>query len=160
MKCLQISQLVRNGVFLLDVHCFEGTVYFSDGGFVVFQVTSNTPLVRVTGCVKFGGTITVDTSHLPKNISNITLMTFNCSTGIFDNVEGDATDLHYVENSLVLKLKYDDDQQQVGGDSYFSTMFTVVWVILSLVIAAIIVLAVCFIVKARKLENVLTACCR
>ena len=62
-----------------------GNANFSDGGFVTFHA-SNTPAVRVSGCVKFGGLITVDTSQLPKGVSNITLMVFNCSTATFSQL--------------------------------------------------------------------------
>ena len=39
----------------MNSHGFEGNAHFSDGGAVVFHAISESPLVRVSGCVKFGG---------------------------------------------------------------------------------------------------------
>ena len=132
------------------IHDFEGNVHFSDGGSVVFHVTSDTPLVRVSGCVKFGGSITVDFSHLPKNISEITLMTFNCSIGSFDLVGVDSqvcsAGLHYLENSLVLDFKSNSDDCQQDSIPFL----WVLWIFIGLVIFTVVAIFVFFIMK--KLE--------
>ena len=133
-------------------HVFEGSVQFSNGGFVVFHATSDTPLVKVSGCVNFGGSISVDISKLPKNISTITLMTFNCSTGKFDHVDIESlcsSGLHYLENSLVLDLKNDDCQ---NGDSI--PFLWVLWIFIGLIGITIIVIVVYSILKSRKEKRV------
>ena len=118
-------------------------------------MTSDTPLVRVSGCVKFGGSITVDVSHLPKNISNITLMTFNCSIGSFDLVRIDSqaclSGLHYLAKSLVLDLKNNDDCQR---DSI--PFLWVLWIFIGLVIFLVVVVLVFFIVKKLEILTIIT----
>ena len=129
------------------IHDFEGNVHFSDGGSVVFHVTSDTPIVRVSGCVMFGGSITVaiNVPHSP----NITLMTFNCSTGSFHLVDIDgqfcSPRLVYLKNSLVLDLNNGNECQK--GDSI--PFLWVLWIFIGLIIISVVV-AIFFIVKSRK----------
>ena len=111
-------------------------------------MASDTPLVRVSGCVSFGGSITVDVSLLPKNISSITLMTFNCSTGSFDLSEiggqSCSSGIHYLEKSLVLDLKTSDN---CNRDSI--PFLWVLWIFIGLVILSVVVMVTFCIVKSR-----------
>ena len=134
-------------------HVFEGNAQFSDGGSVVFHVISDTPLVRVSGFVKFGGSITVDASHLPKNISNTTLMTFNSSIGRFDPVRIDSQlcspGVHYLANSLVLDFKINNDDCQKDPISFL----WVLWVSIGLFILTVAVILVIYIVKKLGIKT-------
>ena len=88
-------------------------------------MASNTPPVRVSECVDFGGSLTVDLSQHPKNVSNITLMTFNCSTGNFSSFAAIGVtsndfcgpELQYLPNALVLTLSDDDCNNKKEGSS-------------------------------------------
>ena len=109
-------------------------------------MVSDEPLVRVSGCVNFGGSIKVDVSpNLPTNVSTITLMTFNCSIGRFDHVDIDNRfcSLDYLEHSLVIDLHYCQK-----GDSI--PHLWVLWIFIVLVILTVVVMLVYYIVK--KLE--------
>ena len=153
LKSLQIFQLVRNGwIDESSPHVLEGSIQFSNGGFVVFQVTSDTPLVKVSGCVNFGGSITVNASHLPTNISSITLMTFNCSIGRFDFVDigsqSCSPSLQYFEKSLVLNLKDCQKENPIP-------LIWVLWLFIGLILFAIVVITIFFTVRfwRRRLEE-------
>ena len=106
---LSIGKYAPGGV-LIEFSCFfEESVQFPDGGFVVYHMESDTPLVKVSGCVTFGGSISIAIPQNP-NISIITLMTFNSSTGRFDHVDIDGVQfcsarLEYLPQALVLDLK-------------------------------------------------------
>ena len=74
----------------------------------------NTPPIRVSGSVNFGGSVTIDVSLHPKNVSKITLMTFNNSTGKFTQLDGienqicPQLQLNYYAQALVIDLNFDD----------------------------------------------------
>ena len=112
----------------------------------MFRVMSNMPLVRVSGCVAFGGSITVDVTLLPKNISNITLMTFNCSTGNFNFISSNCShQLEYLAHSLVLNLDINNCQKGDLPKSYF----WILWIVIGLTAIVIVILAI-YITKTRK----------
>ena len=146
-----MSILVRpNSVSFMNFSLLPGNVYFSDGGYIDFHVTSKTIPIQVSGCVNFGGSVTIDVSRLPKNITNITLLTFNCSTGNFGLVEIDSEScshrLDYQANALILELKFDDCQRE--GDSI--PYLWVLWIFIGLVVAIVVVVVVSFIVKSSN----------
>ena len=89
--------------------------------------------------MNFGGSITVDLSHQPKHISNITLMTFNCSTGKFSNIGIDdnfcSEGLTYHEHALVVDLTIDDCQS--NGDSI--PFLWVLWIFIGLVVVVVVI---------------------
>ena len=88
--------------------------------------------------MNFGGSITIDLSRLPSHVSNITLMTFNCSIGKFSNIGIDgkfcSQGLKYHEHALVLDLMDDDCK---SGDSI--PFLWVLWIFIGLVAAAVVI---------------------
>ena len=132
--------------------CSAGNAHFLDGGFVIFHVVSNTPIVRVSGNVNFGGSITVDTSLLPKGLSNITLMVFNSSTGRFSQLDNQfcSQQLDYLPHALVLDL----DVHCLGnGDSNVPYLWILLIFVIVVVVAIIIGVIIHFIVKKKDLES-------
>ena len=130
-----------------------GNANFSGGGFVIFQLESNnTPVVRVSGCANFGGSITVDadTSLFRNGLSNITLMEFNCSTGQFSklalNSQFCSQNLKYLSHSLVLDVSVDCH----GNESTVSYIWILLTLLIVLVVAIIIGLVIHFFVKPKK----------
>ena len=135
---------------------FEESVQFSNGGFVIFHMESDKALVKVSGCVTFGGSITVafNVLHSPNNISTISLMTFNCSTGRFDHVGIDtvqscSTGLDYLAHALVINLRNNDDCQKEDSIPFL----WVLWIFIGLVVLAVAVMVVGFIVKTKNTKK-------
>ena len=132
---------------------FQGNADFSDGGFIDFRSTPSTPPVQVSGCVNFGGSVTVDISRLPRNDSNITLMTFNCSTGYFsmnviDSQSCSQGNWHYNRQSLVLDVNFDACQR--GGDTSPIPWSLIIGIILTLAVVIVFGAAVFFVFKKKK----------
>ena len=111
--------------------------------------------MRASGCVNFGGSVTVDVSLLPKNDSSITLMTFNCSTGSFTLLGNDnppcSQQLHYLPHALVFELQSFDACR--GEDSI--PYIWVLYIFIALFVVGIGVVVLFLILRNnKKLKNV------
>ena len=104
--------------------------------------------------MNFGGSITVDVSLLPKDASNITLMTFNCSAGNFTLVGGinnlfcTQQELHYFRRALVLDLIFDGCHRE-GGDS----IPTYLWISLGVGLFVVIVIGMVVLLLLLKKKD-------
>ena len=111
-------------------------------------MTPSTQPVQVSGCVNFGGSLTVDTSLLPKYDANITLTTFNCSTGKFSHIDEIDSQycsktLNYHAHALVLDLHFED----CSKEGYIP----LVWVLsISLGLVVVIVIGIVAFIIRRK----------
>ena len=110
----------------------------------------------MSGCVTFGGSISVDVSRLPKNVTSITLMTFNCSRGSFDNVDIEgSTGLRYLDNSLVVDLPNNINNNNNGESQNAMAFLWVLWVVVGLLAVGFIAVIICVVRNARKVESVI-----
>ena len=125
---------------------------------MTFHVTSNTSAVQVIGCVNFGGSISVDAS-LPKSLSNITLMVFNCSTGNFSNLYIDTDDqfcshtLNYLSHALVLVMDVDCQRSDDSTVHYLWILQISAMVVVPIVAIVIGIVIYLFVKPKKSLES-------
>ena len=128
----------------------------TNGSTVIFRVQDPYPVVRVNGCVQFGGNLIIDESGLPTNTTSTTLMIFNCYSGKFNSIqfqgskECETTSAIYLPNSFAITHTVDCPIPNTS-----SVLQWLIWVAIA-VCGVIVILGVFFAVaRFRRREKVL-----